>query len=292
MVLILDGKQISNDIKKELKEEINVLKDKNIVPGLGIILVGERKDSATYVRMKKKSCLEIGIRNFDIHLPEDVTQETIIQEIEKMNHNNEIHGILIQLPLPKHINEEEVIKRVHLNKDVDGFHPTNIGNLALNRLKNLMCPCTPEGCIEILDRYNIPLEGKHVVILGRSNIVGLPLSLLFLHRNSTVTICHSRTKNLSDITKTADILVGACGKAKFIKSNDIKQDCVILDVGINPETDVSKKLGYKLVGDVDFDDVTEKCSAITPVPGGIGPMTIAMLLKHTVELSKLFSHNL
>jgi 5,10-methylene-tetrahydrofolate dehydrogenase/methenyl tetrahydrofolate cyclohydrolase len=287
MVLILDGKQISNDIKTELKEEINVLKDKNIVPGLGIILVGERKDSSTYVRMKKKSCLEIGIRNFDIHLPEDVTQETIIQEVEKMNHNNEIHGILIQLPLPKHINEEEVIKRVHLNKDVDGFHPTNIGNLALNRLKNLMCPCTPEGCIEILDRYNISLEGKHVVILGRSNIVGLPLSLLFLHRNSTVTICHSRTKNLSNITKTADILVGACGKAKFIKNNDIKQDCVILDVGINSEPDISKKLGYKLVGDIDFNDVIDKCLAITPVPGGIGPMTIAMLLKHTVKLAKL-----
>ena len=204
-----------------------------------------------------------------------------------MNQNKNIHGILVQLPLPKHVNEERVIKCVNLEKDVDGFHPHNIGNLALKRLNNLMVPCTPEGCIEILDRYDIQIEGKHVVIVGRSNIVGMPLSLLFLHRNATVTICHSKTENMKNITQTADILVAACGKAKMIKKDYIKEGCVILDVGINSIDDSSRKSGYRLVGDVDYDNVKDKCKAITPVPGGIGPMTISMLLKHTVDLAYL-----
>ena len=203
-----------------------------------------------------------------------------------MNNNDNIHAILIQLPLPKHINEENVIKCVALSKDVDGFHPQNIGNMALKRKQNMIAPCTPEGCIELLDRYNIEIEGKHVVILGRSNIVGMPLSLLFLHRNATVTICHSKTRNMESITKTADILVAACGQTQLIKKHHIKEGCVIIDVGINALPDETRKRKYRLVGDVDYDDVCDSCYAITPVPGGVGPMTIAMLLKHTVELAE------
>jgi len=281
-MLLLDGKSISNDIKLELKNRL--LKLNGVTPGLGIILVGNRPDSEIYVRMKKRACREIGIHNFDVNLEETVTEDKIIEEIEKMNHNDAIHGILIQLPLPPHINEERVIKCVKLEKDVDGFHPHNIGNLALKRLDNLMVPCTPEGCIELLDRYNIEIQGKHVVIVGRSNIVGMPLSLLFLHRNATVTICHSKTKDMDTITKTADILVAACGKPNMINATHIQKGCVILDVGINRIGD--RESGYKLVGDVDS-NVKEKCFAITPVPGGIGPMTIAILLKHTVDLACL-----
>tara|TARA_B100000674_G_C37870388_1_gene929191 strand:+ start:313 stop:1173 length:861 start_codon:yes stop_codon:yes gene_type:complete len=282
---ILDGKYISCQIKNELKRKVEDLKKIGKHPGLGIILVGERKDSETYVRMKKKACDEVGIVNYDVHLDESESEERIIEEVHKMNQNKNIHGILVQLPLPKHVNEERVIKCVNLEKDVDGFHPHNIGNLALKRLNNLMVPCTPEGCIEILDRYKIEIEGRNVVIVGRSNIVGMPLSLLFLHRNATVTICHSKTRNMKEVTKRADILVAACGRAEMIKSDYVKESCVIVDVGINSIDDSSRKSGYRLVGDVDFEDVKEKCEAITPVPGGIGPMTIAMLLKHTVDLA-------
>ena len=281
-MIVLNGKKISNDIQEELR--LKIIENK-LKPGLGIILVGNRKDSETYVRMKKKACKKIGIVNYDVHLDENISEKELINEVNKMNENDNIHAILIQLPLPKHINEENVIKQVNLHKDVDGFHPQNIGNMALNRKQNMIAPCTPEGCIELLDRYNIEIQGKHVVMLGRSNIVGMPLSLLFLHRNATVTICHSKTKNMKDITKTADILVSACGNPQFIKKNHIKNGCVILDIGINALPDETKKRKYRLVGDVDYDDVCESCDAITPVPGGIGPMTIAMLLKHTVELT-------
>jgi len=286
-MLILDGKHISCEIKSELKEQIIKLNEKGIYPGLGIILVGNRPDSEVYVRMKKKACNEIGIKNYDVNLETQVNEEKIIEEIEKMNNNPSIHGILVQLPLPSHINEENVIKHVKIEKDIDGFHPHNIGNLALKRLNNLMVPCTPEGCIELLDRYNIEIQGKHVVIVGRSNIVGMPLSLLFLHRNATVTICHSKTNNIETVTKTADILVAACGKAQMINDTYIKKGCVILDVGINRINDSSRKSGYRLVGDVDFNNIKNKCFAATPVPGGIGPMTIAILLKHTVELATI-----
>ena len=281
-MIVLNGKKISNDIQEELR--LKIIENK-LKPGLGIILVGNRKDSETYVRMKKKACKKIGIINYDVHLDENISEKELINEVNKMNENDNIHAILIQLPLPKHINEENVIKQVNLHKDVDGFHPQNIGNMALNRKQNMIAPCTPEGCIELLDRYNIEIQGKHVVMLGRSNIVGMPLSLLFLHRNATVTICHSKTKNIKDITKTADILVSACGNPQFIKKNHIKNGCIILDIGINALPDETKKRKYRLVGDVDYDDVCHSCDAITPVPGGIGPMTIAMLLKHTVELT-------
>ena len=276
---LIDGKLISNNLKSELKE---VVEKNKLKPGLGIILVGNRPDSQIYVNMKKKACEKLNIKNFDIHLEENVSELELIDHVEKMNNNKEINGILIQLPLPKHINSQNVLSKVSLEKDVDGFHSVSIGNLALNRINNIYCPCTPSGCIELLKRYNVKIEGKHAVIIGRSNIVGMPLSLLLLHNNATVTICHSKTQNLKEITKQADILIAACGIPKLIKKEDIKKGVVILDVGIN-KIYCEENNKNKLFGDVDFEDVKDKCSLITPVPGGIGPMTISMLLKHTIE---------
>lgn len=280
---LINGRETSKQIKQELKREITNL---SLQPGLGILLVGNRTDSATYVRMKKKACQLVGITNFDVHLPETISEEDLIKEVHKMNNNPNIHGILIQLPLPKHINEANVLNQVDLIKDVDGFHVENIGKLTLKRLDNLLTPCTPEGVIELLDRYNIDIKGKNAVILGRSNIVGIPLSMLLLHRNATVTICHSRTKNLFEHTKNADLLFLACGQTQLIKKEHIKEGCVLIDIGINSLQDDTKKSGYRLVGDADFDSCCQKTSAITPVPGGVGPMTIAMLMKHCVEACK------
>ena len=233
--------------------------------------------------MKKKACDKIGIINYDVKLSEHISENDLIKEIHKMNNNNNIHAILVQLPLPKHINEANILNKISLKKDVDGFHVQNIGKLALKRMDGLSAPCTPEGCIELLRRYNISIPGKHAVIVGRSNIVGMPLSLLLLHNNATISICHSKTSDLFEHTKRADILVLACGNPMFIKKEHIKKGCVIIDIGINAINDTSKKKGYRLVGDCDFDDVINKVSAITPVPGGVGPMTIALLLKHTVN---------
>jgi len=282
---ILDGKKIAAEIKAELRDIIAT--NTTITPGLGIILVGHRPDSAVYVKMKKKACSEIGIANYDTYLPDDASQDTIITAIEQMNNDPKIHGILVQLPLPRHIDEASVINHVAVGKDVDGFNAINIGNLALKRMNNLMAPCTPEGCIELLDRYSITIQGARVVILGRSNIVGMPLALLFLHRNATVSICHSKTVAIAEITRTADILVAACGQRHLIDRNYIKPGCVIIDVGINSVSDDTRKSGYRLEGDVNFGDVADICDAITPVPGGVGPMTIAMLMKHTVKLALL-----
>ena len=278
--IIINGKEISKTIKEELKTEIE---SKCITPGLGIILVGDRKDSQTYVRMKKKACDYVGIKNFDVHLPDTITEKELIAEVEKMNINSEIHAILIQLPLPNHINEANVLNHVKENKDVDGFHVKNIGKLALKRMDKLLAPCTPEGCIELLKRYNISISGKNAVIIGRSNIVGMPLAMLLLHNNATITICHSKTENLFEHTKKADILILAVGNPQFIKSEHIKEGCVIIDIGINAIDDPTRKRGYRLVGDCDFENVKDKVYAITPVPGGVGPMTIATLLKHTVQ---------
>jgi 5,10-methylene-tetrahydrofolate dehydrogenase/methenyl tetrahydrofolate cyclohydrolase len=286
---IIDGKAISKTIRDSLVPRIMKLKENNIIPGLGIILVGDRIDSQTYVNMKKKICDNLGITNFDVKLPEDTTQSRIMAEVQRMNSNPQIHGILVQLPLPKHIDEETILNNVSLEKDIDGFHAQNIGNLALNRQGSTatkLYPCTPEGCIELLDRSNIEIEGKHAVIIGRSNIVGMPLALLLLHRNATVTICHSRTKNIEKITQQADILVTACGRTQMVKRDWIKEGVVIIDVGINNLPDETKKRGYRLVGDTDYDDVFEKVGAITPVPGGVGPMTICILMKHVVQLAE------
>ncbi len=283
---LINGKLISKDIYSELSAKI---KDIDITPGLAVILVGGRVDSNTYVRMKEKKCQQLGIYSKVIRFNDTVEESEIVNAITDLNNDNSIHGILIQLPLPKHINENNVLSKVSLTKDVDGFHCSNIGNLTLNKQPTFI-PCTPKGCIELLKRSEIDIEGKHAVILGRSNIVGLPLSLLLLHENATVTICHSRTKDVKNITQTADILIAACGRMEMVKSDWIKEGCVIIDVGINSKNDATRKRGYRLVGDVDFDDVKDKVGHITPVPGGVGPMTIAMLMSQTVESAVNYSN--
>lgn len=285
---ILDGTKVAKQILEDLKNQVEKLKERKIEPCLGIILVGNRKDSESYVRMKKKRCQEIGITNYDIRFPENVTEEEILQTIERMNKNGFIHGILVQLPLPRHINTERVISSVSVEKDVDGFHPTNFGNLSLQRnFEKTIFPCTPEGIIYLLDKYQIPIEGKDVVVVGKSNIVGLPVSLMLMHRGATVTVCHSKTKELKQKTSKGDILIVACGQPEFITSEYVKEGAVVVDVGINSIEDKTKKSGYRIVGDVNFKLVEEKCSYLTPVPGGVGPMTIAMLLSHTVKLASL-----
>ena len=283
---LINGKLISKDIYSELSAKI---KDIDITPGLAVILVGGRVDSNTYVRMKEKKCQQLGIYSKVIRFNDTVEESEIVNAITDLNNDNSIHGILIQLPLPKHINENNVLSKVSLTKDVDGFHCSNIGNLTLNKQPTFI-PCTPKGCIELLKRSGIDIEGKHAVILGRSNIVGLPLSLLLLHENATVTICHSRTKDVKNITQTADILIAACGRMEMVKSDWIKEGCVIIDVGINSKNDATRKRGYRLVGDVDFNDVKDKVGHITPVPGGVGPMTIAMLMSQTVESAVNYSN--
>ena len=282
MAQLISGKEISAQINEELKQQIKILASHNITPGLAVILVGSRKDSQTYVSMKRKRCEKLGIYSRLIKLDETVAQDIIIEHIRELNNDPRIHGILVQLPLPRHINEESVLSEVLLKKDVDGFHYENIGRLA-TKSNPLFVPCTPEGCIDLLKRYNIEISGKHAVILGRSNIVGLPLSLLLLHQNATVTICHSKTTDLIEKIRTADILIAACGKAQFVKAEWLKPGVAVIDVGINSIDDPSRKRGYRLVGDVDFENVKKVASYITPVPGGVGPMTISMLLRHTVE---------
>ena len=278
---ILDGKKTANDIKKQLKRDIDSV---DWTPGLGIILVGDRPDSHAYVRMKRNACKSVGIRDYDVLLPEDTTEEKIIGVVRDMNRSEHIDGILIQLPLPKHIDEGKVLSEVTLNKDVDGFHMSSMGSLALNRMGYTFAPCTPDGCIEMLKRYDIDISGKDAVIVGRSNIVGLPLSLLLLHNNATVTVCHSRTKDLKSHTRKADILVAACGSKGLITVEHIKPGAVVIDVGIH-KVPAKNKRGYTFVGDTLYDEVKSRASYITPVPGGVGPMTIAMLLKHTYEAS-------
>ena len=282
---ILDGKGVATEVYEELKQDIKLLKEKNIIPGLSVILVGDRTDSQTYVRMKQKKCQELGIYSRLIKLEENVTEEEILKIINELNNDDKINGILIQLPLPKHLNENNILSTVKLSKDVDGFHFENIGRLSVDK-NPLFIPCTPKGCIEILDKYKIDISGKNICVIGRSAIVGLPLSLLLLNRSATVTICHSKTKNISEITKQADILIAACGRMEMVKKDWIKENCIIIDIGINSKPDSSKKRGYSLVGDVDFNDVKDKVDYITPVPGGVGPMTIAMLMKQTIESAK------
>ena len=284
--MIIDGLASAKEIRNKIKEEITQM-DKRQPPGLGIVMVGDRVDSATYVRMKKRACNEVGIFYQEIRLSQDVSQEILLEKIHNLNINPSIHGILIQLPLPEHIDTNLVLKSVLRDKDVDGFHPENVGNLTLNRLEDVLMPCTPKGCIELLDRNNIDIEGRHAVVIGKSSIVGMPISLLLLHREATVTVCHIKTQNIKEITRQADILISACGQAEMIKADWLKEGCVVIDVGINSVDDANSKRGYKIVGDVDFNDVREKVGAITPVPGGVGPMTIAMLLKNTVSAYNL-----
>jgi len=287
MATLIQGKPIADAIKAEMRAEIEQLRQKSgQVPSLAVVLVGNRVDSHTYVRMKKKSAEEIGIRFTLSEHTESVTEQQLIDVIEGFNQDKHTHGIIVQLPLPSHINEKNVLERVAIEKDVDGFNSVHIGNLALKGRIPLFVSCTPKGCLELLDRSHISLSGKHVVVIGRSNIVGIPMSLLLLHRDATVTICHSRTKNLPEVVKTGDIVVAAVGKAEFVKGDWIKPGAVVIDVGINTVPDQSKPGGQKLVGDVDFQQVKQVASAITPVPGGVGPLTVSMLLSNTLSAFK------
>ncbi len=284
---IIDGKAIAAAIRAEIAIEVQELKAATgRVPGLAAVLVGQRKDSQAYVRMKKKACAEAGINSYGHDLPEDVSQEELLQVVSDLNADPDVHGILVQLPLPGHIDDEQIPAAVSLEKDVDGFHPLNIGRLSMKRRDPLFVPCTPKGCIELLDRSGVNIEGSHAVVLGRSNIVGLPVAMLLLHRNATLTICHSRTKGLPDVVRSADILIAAVGRAEMVKGDWIKPGAVVIDVGVNAVDDTSVEKGYRLVGDVDFDEAVEVASAITPVPGGVGPMTIAMLLRNTMDSAK------
>ncbi|MEJ2555596.1 MAG: bifunctional methylenetetrahydrofolate dehydrogenase/methenyltetrahydrofolate cyclohydrolase FolD [Anaerolineae bacterium] len=284
---IIDGKAIAATIRGEIKAEVEAMQAQyGKVPGLATVLVGERRDSQSYVRMKKKACAEVGITSFGHDLPADISQQELLQIVRDLNANPDVHGILVQLPLPDHIDEEEILSAVSLEKDVDGFHPINIGRLSMKRRDPLFIPCTPKGCIELLLRTGVEIEGKRAVVLGRSNIVGLPVSMLLLHRNATLTICHSRTKDLPGVVREADILVVAVGRAEMVRGDWVKPGAVVIDVGMNSVDDPTRERGYRLVGDVAFDEVKEVAAAITPVPGGVGPMTIAMLLRNTMDSAR------
>jgi 5,10-methylene-tetrahydrofolate dehydrogenase/methenyl tetrahydrofolate cyclohydrolase len=281
---LIDGKAIAATIREEIRRDVQALRDRcGETPGLATVLVGRRKDSETYVRMKKKACAEVGITSFGRELPEDVSQEQLLEVVADLNANPAVHGILVQLPLPEHIDDEAVLGAISIEKDVDGFHPLNIGRLSMKRREPLFVPCTPRGCIELLDRSGIEIAGRHAVVLGRSNIVGLPAAMLLLHRNATLTVCHSRTADLPAMVRQADILVAAVGRPEMVKGDWVKPGAAVIDVGVNAVDDPSDPRGYRLVGDVDFDAVREVAGHITPVPGGVGPMTIAMLLRNTAD---------
>jgi len=284
-MILLDGKATSNTIKEEIAQEVANLKaEGKKTPHLAAVLVGNDGASMTYVNSKVKSCERVGFKSTLVKLDSSISEETLLQEIEKLNTNDDIDGFIVQLPLPKHIDEQKVIMAVHPDKDVDGFHPLNVGKMALNLPTFL--PATPFGILELLERYNVETSGKHVVVIGRSHIVGEPMSILLAQKrkqgNATVTLTHSRTKNLDEITRKADIIVAALGIPEFLTGNMVKEGVVIIDVGITRVDDATKVRGYRLAGDVDFESVSKKASYITPVPGGVGPMTIAMLLKNTL----------
>lgn len=287
---IIDGTNVSNQIKESLKREISEFVEVSTIrPGLAVVLVGSRKDSVTYVSMKRKACALVGIDSFPTELPEDTSQEEIEAVVDRLNFDPQVHGILVQLPLPKHLDEHAILSRILPSKDVDGLHPISIGNLVLG--EPCFHPCTPAGCIELIKSIGVSMEGSNAVVIGRSNIVGKPMSLLLLAENATVTVCHSKTKNLENIVRNADIVVVAVGKAELVKGSWIKEGAVVIDVGINAVDDSTKKRGYRLVGDVEFSSVSERAGFITPVPGGVGPMTIAMLLRNTFQSAKIYYDN-
>lgn len=275
---LINGKEISNTIRTGIQKEVQDLIAKGITPGLAVILVGEDPASHTYVANKEKACKELGIYSKLIKLPEDTTEEDLLTQIKQLNEASEIDGILVQLPLPKQINEQKVIETISPLKDVDGFHPNSVGKMLLGQ--ETFLPCTPHGIMKLLEHSNIEVAGKHAVVIGRSHIVGVPMGQLLLQHDATVTYCHSKTKNLQEMTNQADILVVAIGRAKMITADYIKEGAVVIDVGMNRDEN------NHLCGDVDFDSVVEKTSAITPVPGGVGPMTITMLMYNTVQSAK------
>jgi len=284
-MILLDGKKTASDIKEEIALEVSNLKNKGEkTPHLAAIIVGNKGPSITYVNAKVKACERVGFKSTLIRLSEEITEKELLHEIAILNTDLHIDGFIVQLPLPKHIDEQKVLMAVSPDKDVDGFHPTNVGKMALNL--PTFISATPFGILELLDRYHIETSGKHAVIIGRSHIVGAPMSILLSQKrkvgNATVTMCHSRTKNLKEITLQADIIVAAIGIPEFLKADMVKDNVTIIDVGITRLVDTSKKSGFRLVGDVDFKEVSKKSAFITPVPGGVGPMTIAMLLKNTL----------
>ncbi|MBT7881068.1 MAG: bifunctional methylenetetrahydrofolate dehydrogenase/methenyltetrahydrofolate cyclohydrolase FolD [Flavobacteriaceae bacterium] len=278
MMSIIDWKKVSSHIKDNIAAEVKILKNKTgKTPGLAVVLVGDDPASAVYVKNKNKTCKNIGFQSFEHILPENTSEDKLLNLINELNNDDQVNGILVQLPLPSHISSKTILVSINPQKDVDGFHLENVGRLVTGNA--LFKPCTPAGIIKLLDEYKIEIEGKNAVIIGRSNIVGKPVSFLLLERNATVTICHSRTKDLPSITRSADILIAAIGKPNFVSLDMVKNNAVVIDVGIN-------RLDGKLVGDVDFASVSKQASLITPVPGGVGPMTIAMLMENTLQAFK------
>ncbi len=287
---IIDGRKISAEVNDETAQAVAELKEQHgVTPGLAVLRVGEDPASKVYVGMKVKKCEQLGIHSVLKVLPETITQEELLAQVNELNNDDKVHGILVQLPLPSHLNEDEVIDTIDPKKDVDCFHPTNVGKMLIGDQDGFF-PCTPHGVQVLLERSNIDTTGKHAVVIGRSNIVGKPMAALLVQKakgaNATVTICHSRTPNIAELTQQADIIVAAIGKPHFVTAGMVKDGAVVVDVGINRVDDDTAPRGYKLVGDVDYDNVAPKCSAITPVPGGVGPMTIAMLMKNTVKAAK------
>ena len=277
-MVLIDGKKVSGQIRNRLAEEVQELNKKTgKTPGLATVLVGDDPASAVYVRNKNKICGELGFQSFEHKLSADTSEEQLLQLVGELNSNKNIHGILVQLPLPDQIDSEKILQAIDPKKDVDGFHPVNVGKLVVGNA--LLTPCTPTGIIELLDHYDIEISGKHAVIIGRSNIVGKPVSMLLLQRNATITICHSRTQDLEEVTRSADIIVAAVGRANFVTEEMVSEGTVVIDVGIN-------RVDGKLTGDVDFEPVSKKASHITPVPGGVGPMTIALLMENTLKAFK------
>ncbi len=278
MYKIIDGKEVSAAVREEIKAEVEILKNQGKSTGLAVVIVGNNPASRVYVNNKKKGCAEVGMESFEYALPEETTTDELLELVEKLNNDDAVDGILCQLPLPKQIDEKKVLNAIAPHKDVDAFHPVNTGHIMIG--DHSFLPCTPAGIMEMLKYYNISVEGKECVVIGRSNIVGKPMAMLLLGQNGTVTICHSRTKDLAEVTKRADILVAAVGKAYFVTPDMVKDGAVVIDVGMNRNAE------GKLCGDVDFEAVKDKCSFITPVPGGVGPMTITMLLKNTLTASR------
>lgn len=278
MAEIINGKELAKKVRKELRKEVNKLKENGIIPKLAVIMVGEDPGSQVYVRNKSKACEKVGIEFQEFLFDANTTEQVLLDTIKKLNNDNTIHGILLQSPVPKHIDINKAFRTISPEKDVDGFNPINVGNLTIG--EDAFISCTPYGIVKMLEEYNIETEGKNAVILGRSNIVGKPMIQCMLNKNSTVTVCHSRTKNIEEVTKNADILIAAIGKPKFVKENMVKTGAVVIDVGINRLEDGT------ICGDVDYDGIFEKASYITPVPGGVGPMTIAMLLTNVIKATK------
>ena len=277
---IIDGKKVSAEVKEQVRQETLRLKEEHgVTPGLAVVIVGDAPASRVYVNNKKKACELVGFRSEEYALPASATQEELLDLVHKLNEKEDINGILVQLPLPKHLDDKAVIEAINPVKDVDAFHAVNVGKIMLGEYDFL--PCTPAGVMEMLHSYSIPVEGRECVVIGRSNIVGKPMGMLLLHENGTVTICHSRTKNLKEVCARADILVAAVGIPKFVKADMVKEGAVVIDVGMDRDEN------GRLCGDVDFENVKEKCSFITPVPGGVGPMTIATLMKNTIKACRL-----